>query len=1140
MDRAEGDYTKDGSGNVQSCAFMAYDGLAFSTGSTSGLVKGLETASESEADCVHYTGVAKTTTAYNANGDPISTIDADANGGISGHTATTGACTGSTACTTYDSVYGTLPSASIDVFNQTATHELHHEPEFRIWLVAQQHDDPNGQTTSNTYDALGRMVSATLPGETSGLTTTATSYSYANCPATGANQPCAEVDATQRLNSTTTVTTQSFYDGYGHLAETRAPGPNSQDVIQYAQYDPMGQQTFLSQPYFIPSSTPAGYVTPDHSQPGTQTGYDGLGRVITSVAPNSATTRTSYAVTCGVGGTSDANCYETTITVDPLYHKAVSYADALGRTRYGQRFTGNNPYTLYSTVSQQYDYLGDVNSTTLADGTHVSTSTYNGLDQRTSISDPNLGNWTYSYDPNGNLIQSQDPRGTSGNVFTGYDGVDRQIWISNNSNGSSPFATYTYDSTANGNDGIGELTSETFASGPSQSISGSYAYTYDNRGEQTGWSMTVNSTTYPFTKGYNDAGQPTTLTYPDGDTVTTSYSPQAWLGSVTETLNSTTNTLFNSLSYAGLAGASQQPTSGSIGNSTYTGNWTYDLNLRLTESKIQLASNNSTMFDQTRAFDAAGNVLTTNTTLPAGTDNQAFCYDDLDRLVWAGASGTPPCQSLTAGTLTSAQYQQSYTYDILDRLTTGPAGSGYTYGDTSHLDAVTNTSGGYTASYDSAGDMGCRAPTSSLTCSGTVTGQAMSYDAMRRQISWQNATNSPTTTASYGYNGSGERIEQQVTSGGTTTTTVYVGSYEEISTTGSTSTTIKYYLGGLFTVESINGTLYYLINDGLSSVSVALTSTGTVQAVQLFAPWGSLRYSNGSMPTSFGFTGQRLDTSGLYYFNSRYYDPTVGAFTSVDTTDGLCYTYVHNNPETLTDPSGTAPCNDGNGGKAKNNAFATLVLLLRLYARITAVDPAAAQPILELINWTINTISYIGDTVQQTHGVTLQAPPNTGSAAGEINDTTNPCNRPRAKFPRAQNETFRTGAPNAGGYIGVPRNGYKKNAPPQGSVTPSAWQNVTVLDLAGLNLHFHFNLPNTVGPFGSRGVSGGGFNMNVGNLSAFSGPIVPGWVVPVAVGVGIAAIGAITLGAIIAAPEAAPEEAAAATEGIGYLLDEAA
>ena len=548
-----------------------------------------------------------------------------------------------------------------------------------------------------------------MPGETSGLTSTATSYSYANCPATGANQPCAEVDTTQRLNSTTTVTTESFYDGYGHLAETRTPGPNTQDVIQFYQYDNMGRQVSLSQNYFVAHGN--GYIAPDNSQPQTTTVYDGLGRVITSTQPNSAVTKTSYSITCGISGTSDTNCYETTTTLDPLNHQTTSYTDALGRDRYDQRFTGTSPYTLYSTVSQQYDYLGNVDSTTLADGTHVSTSTYNGLDQRTSISDPNLGNWTYSYDPNGNLIQSQDPRGTSGNVYTGYDGANRQIWVSNNSGRSSPFATYTYDSTANGNHGIGQLTSETFASGPSQSISGSYEYTYDNRGEQTGWSMTVNGTTYPFTKGFNDAGQPTSLAYPDGDTVTTSYSSQDWLGSVTETLNSSTNTLFNSLSYTGLAGASQQPTSGSIGNGTYIGTWTYDLNLRLTESKIQLASNNSTMFDQTRAFDAAGNVLTTNTTLPAGTDNQAFCYDDLDRLVWAGASGTPPCQSLTAGTLTSAQYQQSYAYDILDRLTTGPAGSGYTYGNSNHLNAITSTSSGYTASYDSAGDMGCRAPT---------------------------------------------------------------------------------------------------------------------------------------------------------------------------------------------------------------------------------------------------------------------------------------------------------------------------------------------------------------------------------------------------------------------------------------------
>ncbi len=30
------------------------------------------------------------------------------------------------------------------------------------------------------------------------------------------------------------------------------------------------------------------------------------------------------------------------------------------------------------------------------------------------------------------------------------------------------------------------------------------------------------------------------------------------------------------------------------------------------------------------------------------------------------------------------------------------------------------------------------------------------------------------------------------------------------------------------------------------------------------------------------FTGQRLDDTGLYYYNSRYYDPMIGRFISPD------------------------------------------------------------------------------------------------------------------------------------------------------------------------------------------------------------------------------------------------------------------
>ncbi len=123
-----------------------------------------------------------------------------------------------------------------------------------------------------------------------------------------------------------------------------------------------------------------------------------------------------------------------------------------------------------------------------------------------------------------------------------------------------------------------------------------------------------------------------------------------------------------------------------------------------------------------------------------------------------------------------------------------------------HLDAVTSTTSGYTAAYDAAGDMLCRAPTSSTTCSGTQTGQQMSYDAMRRLATWQNVPGtspSQKDTSVYDGEGEGQRIQQIVTNSGTTTTTNYIQGIEEIATTGSTTTTTKYYTAGL--VQAIVG-----------------------------------------------------------------------------------------------------------------------------------------------------------------------------------------------------------------------------------------------------------------------------------------------------------------------------------------------
>jgi RHS repeat-associated protein len=117
---------------------------------------------------------------------------------------------------------------------------------------------------------------------------------------------------------------------------------------------------------------------------------------------------------------------------------------------------------------------------------------------------------------------------------------------------------------------------------------------------------------------------------------------------------------------------------------------------------------------------------------------------------------------------------------------------------------------------------------------------------------------------------------------------------------------------------AVNGTFSYLASDGLGSANATLSASGSVTASQLFAPYGSLRYSSGSMPTDYGFTGQRADaSSGLDYYGARYYDPVVGQFASADTVLsgggfnpwGLSrYAYVAGNPVVRTDPTGHEVC----------------------------------------------------------------------------------------------------------------------------------------------------------------------------------------------------------------------------------------
>ncbi len=123
--------------------------------------------------------------------------------------------------------------------------------------------------------------------------------------------------------------------------------------------------------------------------------------------------------------------------------------------------------------------------------------------------------------------------------------------------------------------------------------------------------------------------------------------------------------------------------------------------------------------------------------------------------------------------------------------------------------------------------------------------------------------------------------------------------------------TLHYYLGGKEVAFKKGDTLYYVHQDHLGSSAVITNSSGALVESMTYYPYGATR--TGSIATTEEkFTGQRLDGTGLYYYNARYYDPGIGRFISPDRLIPEMsnpqafnrYAYVYNNPLRYTDPNG--------------------------------------------------------------------------------------------------------------------------------------------------------------------------------------------------------------------------------------------
>jgi RHS repeat-associated protein len=110
--------------------------------------------------------------------------------------------------------------------------------------------------------------------------------------------------------------------------------------------------------------------------------------------------------------------------------------------------------------------------------------------------------------------------------------------------------------------------------------------------------------------------------------------------------------------------------------------------------------------------------------------------------------------------------------------------------------------------------------------------------------------------------------------------------------------------------------VHYLLTDHLGSTALTLDQNGArynTNTELRYYPYGVTRYTAGTTPTTFNFTGQRKDSgSGLLFYQARWYDPVVGRFLQPDTIipspgdpQSLNrYSYTLNNPLKYTDSSG--------------------------------------------------------------------------------------------------------------------------------------------------------------------------------------------------------------------------------------------
>jgi RHS repeat-associated protein len=576
--------------------------------------------------------------------------------------------------------------------------------------------------------------------------------------------------------------------------------------------------------------------------------YDGIGRTLSVIKPDGASTTTySYAG-------------NTVTTTDPAGKWKTFTMDAFGNVTQvvePNPAGGANYVTTYT-----YDLFNHLVKVTMprpyGSGTYTQTRTflYNGNDLM-QVTNPENGTVTYTYDTNHRVTSKLDAKGQKA-VYT-YDSLGRKTedqhfkqvsgsWVED----TTQQVLYYYDSNplvyGYSNNVAGRLAAVSY-----QGLGGTVgeSYNYDVAGNVIGKSVSINPTpwttqTLAASWTYDDQGRLLSVTYP------------SW--------KYLTYTAPGSVFYYGYDTLGRLNTMGSF---TYPGN---DLISGVTYGVAnQVTAITGPLFNETRSYNTMFQL--TQITVP-GVLNVQYGY-----------SSTQNNGKITSQTDVISGETVVYTYDALNRLATAQTSAGsptwgqsYTYDGWGNLTDQTVILGSAPSLHVAYNPANNRQTGDVADANGNI-GSGYTYDMSNRLIQASG------TSMVYAYAPDNKRVWRSDSSSINEYTFwapngQKLGSYSYNGTILTLSTEYVYFGSRMIA----RGTAGYGGggNDSSGDVYIASVATDRLGSIGKFYPFGQEKPS-ATMNDTEKFTGYYRDAAtGLDYAVNRYHQPGVGRFMTAD------------------------------------------------------------------------------------------------------------------------------------------------------------------------------------------------------------------------------------------------------------------